>query len=80
MPIVVPGVVVLHHPLEVIVGRLAIDGLGGRWVTCKLALNPNKLRLAVVAVGVVGVAVGNGSQGEDCNEGLQEQNWKLNVK
>ena len=72
--VVVPGVVVLHHPLEVVVGRLAVGWFGGRWVSRQLALDPDELLLVVVAVGVVGEAVGDGGQGEDCNEGLREEN------
>ena len=66
-----PGVVILDHPLEVIVSRQAVGRLRSR-VGRKLSGYPDELLLAVVAVGVGGMAADHGGQGEDCEISLEE--------
>jgi len=76
--VVVPWVVVLHHPLKVVVGRLAVAGFGGG-VPLGLSLDPDELLLAVVVVGVERMADGHG-QWEECDESLKWKTVKNSIR
>ncbi len=75
--VVVPWVVVLHHPLKVVVGRLAVAGFGGG-VPLGLSLHPDDLLLAVVVVGVERMADGHG-QWEECDKSLKCKTVKNSI-